>query len=101
MHFYSPLYIVLYYVSCIYALYFIKLISENQYVALFSRKLQHFICIFTPVLAKFSAINMSLFLRLGTFQISDLFFNTIGGLAGGIIYFLVNAVAERMRRIRN
>ena len=34
---------------------------------------------------------LQLFLRLGTFQISDLFFNTIGGLAGGIIYFLVNA----------
>ena len=44
---------------------------------------------------------LQLFLRLGTFQISDLFFNTIGGLAGGIIYFLVNAVAERIRRIRN
>lgn len=44
---------------------------------------------------------LQLFLRLGTFQISDLFFNTIGGLAGGIIYFLVNAVAERMRQIRN
>ena len=51
MHCYSPLYIVLYYVSCIYALYFIKLISENQYVALFSRKLQHFICIFPLVLS--------------------------------------------------
>ena len=36
---------------------------------------------------------LQLFLRLGT---SDLFFNTIGGLTGGIIYFLVNAVAERM-----
>lgn len=44
---------------------------------------------------------LQLFLRLGTFQISDLFFNTIGGLAGGIIYFLVNAVTERIRRIRN
>ena len=44
---------------------------------------------------------LQLFLRLGTFQISDLFFNTMGGLAGGIIYFLVNAVAERIRRIRN
>ena len=44
---------------------------------------------------------LQLFLRLGTFQISDLFFNTIGGLAGGIIYFLVNAMAERIRRMRN
>lgn len=64
MHCYSPLYIVLYYVSCIYALYFIKLILENQYVALFSRKLQHFTCIFTLVLAKFSVINLSLLLFL-------------------------------------
>lgn len=44
---------------------------------------------------------LQLFLRLGTFQISDLFFNTIGGLAGGILYFLVNAVVERIRRSRN
>ena len=42
-----------------------------------------------------------LLFHLGTFQISDLFFNTIGGLVGGIIYFLVNAMAERIRRIRN
>ena len=42
-----------------------------------------------------------LLFHLGTFQISDLFFNTIGGLAGGIISFLVNAVAERIRRMRN
>lgn len=27
-----------------------------------------------------------LFLRLGTFQLSDLFYNTLGGLIGGIIY---------------
>lgn len=41
---------------------------------------------------------LQLLLRLGTFQISDLFFNTVGGLVGGIIYFLVNAVMERIRR---
>lgn len=32
---------------------------------------------------------LQLFLRLGTFQISDLVFNTIGGLIGGIIYWIV------------
>ena len=42
-----------------------------------------------------------LLFHLGTFQISDLFFNKIGGLAGGIIYFLVNSMAERIRRMRN
>lgn len=31
---------------------------------------------------------LQLFLRLGTFQLSDLFFNTLGGLMGGIIYFV-------------
>lgn len=29
---------------------------------------------------------LQLFLRLGTFQLSDLFYNTLGGLVGGIIY---------------
>lgn len=44
---------------------------------------------------------LQLFLRLGTFQISDLFFNTIGGLVGGILYFGVNVLVERIRRIRH
>ena len=30
-----------------------------------------------------------LMFRLGTFQLSDIFFNTLGGLAGGIIYWLI------------
>lgn len=29
-----------------------------------------------------------LFLRLGTFQLSDLFYNTLGGLIGGLIYWI-------------
>jgi glycopeptide antibiotics resistance protein len=28
-----------------------------------------------------------LFLRLGTFQLSDLFYNTLGGLIGGFVYW--------------
>lgn len=32
---------------------------------------------------------LQLFLRLGTFQLSDLFYNTAGGLIGGGIYYLV------------
>lgn len=31
---------------------------------------------------------LQLFLRLGTFQLSDLFYNTLGGLIGGLIYWL-------------
>lgn len=30
---------------------------------------------------------IQLFLRLGTFQLSDLFYNTLGGLIGGLIYW--------------
>ena len=31
---------------------------------------------------------LQLFLRLGTFQLSDLFYNTLGGLLGGVIYYI-------------
>lgn len=31
---------------------------------------------------------LQLFLRLGTFQLSDLFYNTLGGLLGGIAYWI-------------
>ena len=32
---------------------------------------------------------LQLFLRLGTFQLSDLFYNTVGGLLGGLMYCAV------------
>ena len=31
---------------------------------------------------------LQLFLRLGTFQLSDLFYNTLGGFLGGLIYWM-------------
>lgn len=31
---------------------------------------------------------LQLFLRLGTFQLSDLFYNTLGGFVGGLIYWI-------------
>lgn len=31
---------------------------------------------------------LQLFLRLGTFQLSDLFYNTLGGLLGGVVYWI-------------
>ena len=30
---------------------------------------------------------LQLFLRLGTFQLSDLFYNTVGGVVGGLVYY--------------
>lgn len=38
---------------------------------------------------------LQLMLRLGTFQLSDLFFNTTGGLFGGIIYFIGYKIKHR------
>ena len=29
---------------------------------------------------------LQLLLRLGTFQLSDIFYNTVGGVAGGLVY---------------
>lgn len=37
---------------------------------------------------------LQLFLRLGTFQLSDLFYNTLGGLLGGVVYW----IAWKIRR---
>ena len=41
---------------------------------------------------------MQLFLRLGTWQISDLIFNTAGGLIGGSIYFIVYKISCRNQK---
>lgn len=41
-------------------------------------------------------IEMSqLLLRVGTFQFADLFYNTSGGLLGGILYLLICKVSDR------
>lgn len=35
---------------------------------------------------------LQLLLRLGTFQLSDIFYNTIGGVLGGLIYYVLKKV---------
>ena len=44
----------------------------------------------------FSIEMFQLFLRLGTWQLSDICFNTIGGMVGGIIYYLSVVVRRRV-----
>ena len=39
-----------------------------------------------------------LFFRIGTFQLSDLFYNTLGGLIGGLIYWCGYKVTHRNKR---
>lgn len=39
---------------------------------------------------------LQLFLRLGTFQLSDLFYNTVGGVLGGLMYYTVMKVRKHL-----
>jgi glycopeptide antibiotics resistance protein len=41
---------------------------------------------------------LQLLMRLGTFQLSDLFYNTLGGLVGGLIYWIGYKVTHRNRK---
>lgn len=38
---------------------------------------------------------LQLFLRVGTFQLSDIFYNTLGGLVGGLIYWVISIINRR------
>lgn len=40
---------------------------------------------------------LQLFLRVGTFQLSDLFFNTVGGIVGGIIYYIGHILHRKQK----
>lgn len=41
-------------------------------------------------LASLTIELLQLFLRLGTFQVSDLFYNTLGGVIGGFLYWVLH-----------
>lgn len=41
---------------------------------------------------------LQLFLRLGTFQLSDLTYNTLGGLIGGLLYWVGYKLEHRINR---
>lgn len=44
---------------------------------------------------------LQLFLRLGTFQLSDLCYNTLGGGIGGLIYWAGHKLAAKIQDSRN
>lgn len=46
-------------------------------------------------LFSFTIEMLQLFLRLGTWQLSDLFYNTLGGFIGGLIYWIGYKVKHR------
>ena len=39
---------------------------------------------------------LQLLLRLGTFQLSDIFYNTVGGVLGGLVYYVAMKVRKRL-----
>lgn len=39
---------------------------------------------------------LQLLLRLGTFQLSDIFYNTVGGVLGGAVYYVVMKARKRL-----
>ena len=39
---------------------------------------------------------LQLFLRLGTFQLSDLFYNTVGGMIGGLMYYGITKAKKHL-----
>ena len=41
---------------------------------------------------------LQLLLRLGTFQVSDIVYNTLGGMLGGAVYLMVKKVHERLSK---
>ncbi len=41
---------------------------------------------------------LQLFLRLGTFQLSDLFYNTLGGFIGGLVYWCGYKLVHRNKK---
>lgn len=45
----------------------------------------------------FTIEMLQLFLRLGTWQLSDLFYNTLGGFLGGLIYWCGYKITHRKR----
>lgn len=42
---------------------------------------------------------LQLFLRLGTFQLSDLFYNTLGGFVGGFTYWVGYKIVHRKKEV--
>ena len=46
-------------------------------------------------LFSFTIEMLQLFLRLGTWQLSDLFYNTFGGVVGGVVYWIGYRVKNR------
>lgn len=50
----------------------------------------------TTFIFSVSIETLQLLLRLGTFQLSDIFYNTVGGVIGGLMYYGIRKVRKRL-----
>ena len=48
------------------------------------------------IIMDYSIEMLQLLLRLGTFQLSDIFYNTVGGVLGGLMYCAVMKARKRL-----
>lgn len=51
----------------------------------------------TSFVLSFTIESLQLFLRLGTWQLSDLFYNTLGGVLGGIVFYLCYSAKKKCK----
>lgn len=61
-------------------------------------RLKKILCFSGNIAFKFSLMIeiLQLLLRLGTFQLSDIFYNTVGGVLGGLMYYVMMKVRKRI-----
>lgn len=61
-------------------------------------RLKKILCFSGNIAFKFSLMIeiLQLLLRLGTFQLSDIFYNTVGGVLGGLMYYVMTKVRKRI-----
>lgn len=56
------------------------------------------ICTIVGLIFSVSIEMLQLLLRLGTFQVSDIVYNTLGGMLGGLCYIVGKKVHERLSK---
>lgn len=61
-------------------------------------RLKKILCFRGNIALEFSLMIeiLQLLLRLGTFQLSDIFYNTVGGVLGGLLYYAVMRGIKRL-----
>lgn len=72
--------------------------SDIDFPKKIGNRLMKILCFSGKIAFEFSLMIeiLQLLLRLGTFQISDIFYNTVGGVLGGLMYYVMMKVRKRI-----